>query len=145
MLCNVKLERNSRKVREMELETPPCSCSTYPCLSCPCSPCLGVSAPVPHQLRCISSGASALVHQLWCINSGAAPGGGVIFPVKFFFFIFLMENGSIMPKTDFKQKYIFLLFFLLTVICPSQGGASRVKKNLKSSTFKAVLMALEVT
>ena len=31
------------------------------------------------------------------------------------------------------------------IICPSQGEASRVKKNLKSSTFKAVLMALEVT
>ena len=39
------------------------------------------------------------------------PGGGwsflVNFPVKFFFFIFLMENGSIMPETDFKQKKIF--------------------------------------
>ena len=32
---NIKLERNSRKVREMELETPPCPCSPYPCLSCP--------------------------------------------------------------------------------------------------------------
>ena len=57
-----------------------------------------------------------------------------------------MENQSIMPETDFKQKKIFLtFFFLLTIICPSQGEASRVKKNLKSSTFKAILMALEVT
>ena len=55
-----------------------------------------------------------------------------------------MENQSIMPETDFKQKKIDF-FFLLTIICPSQGEASRVKKNLKSSTFKAVLMALEVT
>ena len=33
-LC--KLERNSRKVREMELETQPCPCSPYACPSCPC-------------------------------------------------------------------------------------------------------------
>ena len=56
-----------------------------------------------------------------------------------------MENQSIMPETDFKQKKKLTFFFLLTIICPSQGEASRVKKNLKSSTFKAVLMALEVT
>ena len=56
-----------------------------------------------------------------------------------------MENQSIMPETDFKQKKNFDFFFLLTIICPSQGEASRVEKNLKSSTFKAVLMALEVT
>ena len=56
---------------------------------------------------------------------------GEIFRWKFFFFIFLMENQSIMPETDFKQKKIFLtFFFLLTIICPSQGEASRVKKNL---------------
>ena len=53
-----------------------------------------------------------------------------IFRWKFFFFIFLMENQSIMPETDFKQKKIFDFFFLLTIICPSQGEASRVKKNL---------------
>ena len=72
----VKLERNSRKVREIELETPPCPCPSYPCPSCPCPSCPCVSAPV-HQLWCISSGASALVHQLWlhqlwCIRSGAS-------------------------------------------------------------------------
>ena len=38
-----------------------------------------------------------------------------------------------------------MIFFLLTIICPCQGEASRVKKNLKSSTFKAILMAFEVT
>ena len=56
-----------------------------------------------------------------------------------------MENQSIMPETDFKQKKILTFFFLLTIICPSQGEASRVKKNLKSSTFKAILMVLKVT
>ena len=59
-----KLERNFRKVREME--TP-----AYPCPSFPCPPCPGVSAPV-HQLWCIISGAYAPVHQLWCISSGAS-------------------------------------------------------------------------
>ena len=46
----IKLELNSRKVREMELETPPCPCPPYPCPSCPCPPCPGVSAPV-HEKR----------------------------------------------------------------------------------------------
>ena len=34
-----QLERNARKVREMELETPPCPCPPFPCPpSCPCPP-----------------------------------------------------------------------------------------------------------
>ena len=69
-LVTPKLERNSKKVREIELETPPCPCPSYPCLSCPCPPCPCVSAPV-HQLWCISSGASTLVHQHWCIRTSA--------------------------------------------------------------------------
>ena len=31
-----QLERNSRKVREMELETPPCPCPPCHCPPCPC-------------------------------------------------------------------------------------------------------------
>ena len=51
--------------------------------------------------------------------------------LKLSMMIFLMENQSIMPEADFKQKKKFLtFFFLLTIICPSQGEASRVKKNL---------------
>ena len=42
-----------------------------------------------------------------------------------------------MPETDFKQKKL-IFFFLLTIICPSQGEASRVKKKPQSSTFKDI-------
>ena len=36
-------------------------------------------------------------------------------------------------------------FFIGKIICPSQWEASRVKKNIKNSTFKAILMVLKVT
>ena len=54
----------------------------------------------------------------FCTVSKGGPacrGGGLVFFGHFsgeiFFLYFFMENGSIMPETDFKQKKILTFFF----------------------------------
>ena len=56
-----------------------------------------------------------------------------------------MENRSITPETDFKQKIFFRIFFLLTIICPSQGEASRLKKKPHKFNFQKYFNGLEVS
>ena len=66
-------------------------------------------------------------------------GGGwsflVNFPVKFFFFIFLMENWSLMPETDFKQKK--LTFFLTDHYLPKSRWSIKSKEKPQKFNFQS--------
>ena len=60
-----------------------------------------------------------------------------IFRWNFFFFIFLMENRSIMPETDFKQKKIFDFFFLTDHYLPKSRWSIKSKEKPLKFNFQS--------
>ena len=56
---------------------------------------------------------------------------GEIFRWKFFSFIFLMENQSVMPETDFKQKKNWLFFLTDHYLPKSRWSIKSKEKPLK--------------